>query len=107
MSIIADENGVHYDDYDFAFERGTYFEDHDDPDIQGMVVIDTGILSGIPHLRIAEKDTSKGYWRAYWVKESYMLDEVHLGLTKQTTTLTDDMLTEVERNVERDFNWSA
>lgn len=87
------------DEAEFAYERGQYFADHVDPNVKGMVVIDTGYISGYKGVRVAEKDTQTDEWFAYWCKESYIINEVDLGAAKATKTLAEDMVEGVESNV--------
>lgn len=85
------------------YTRGTYFEDHSDPHVDGMVVIETGHISGYKGVRVAEKDTEAGRWRCYWMKHQYLVDEVNIGAVKQTKTLDESRVQSVENWVRTDF----
>lgn len=90
------------DDHHDGYERGDYFEEYSDPHVEEFVVIETGHISGYEGVRIAERDVQTGKWRAYWLKMSYLHDEVNLGSAKHTKTVDEDDVQSVERGVRAD-----
>lgn len=77
------------------YERGDYFEVHNDPRVTGLVIVEAGNI-GYDGYRVAEKDTDTDNWRAYWVKAQHIHDEVNLDGLEGPASLDEETLAEVE-----------
>lgn len=85
-----------------TIERGDQFVEHSDPHVDEMVVLETGQISGYRGVRVAEEDTQTGNWRAYWMKASYLHDELNLGSASRLDAVDESYLESVERQVQAD-----
>lgn len=77
------------------YERGDYFQVHNDPRVTGLVIIEAGNI-GYDGYRVAEKDTDTDDWRAYWTKAQHIHDEVNLNGLEGPAELAEETLREVE-----------
>lgn len=80
------------------FERGDYFEVHNDPRVTGLVIIEADNI-GYDGYRVAEKDTDTDKWRAYWVKAQHIHDEVNINGLEGPRKVGDDVLAEVQESI--------
>lgn len=80
------------------FERGTYYSEKNCPTVNGKVVLDTteNLHGAGPHVRVAEWDTADEQYYAYWMKKSYLHDEINLGICEETGEYSEAELQEIQ-----------
>ncbi len=81
------------------YDIKSFFKEHDDDEVQGFAIIETGDGS----YRIAEKwnrpDGGES-WVSYWVPEAQLLARVREGQCEKVGNLTDDQYEKVCHNTD-------